>query len=323
MTQGKREQVMVGLFVLIAAALLVGTVYAVSGMSGAQTKTYHAYFTFAGGIEPGTAVRYSGGPKVGRVESMRIDPQDPSQIEMTFNVDADLPVKTDSHVKIMALTPLGDNHVEIIPGTPAAAGAPSGAVLPSVAYVDINSVLAQIQSLSPQAQQLVGNLNDRVVELKVTLARINDLIDDQNRANLSAVISNSRGIIEENRPALKSTLANLNNVSARLQPVLDDLQKTSAQANVTLAHLDAAIGENRPDLHQSILELRQSLATVNTLTTQLNQTADVNSDNIDELLENFRDVSENLREITDTIKARPYLLIRSSPPPEHKPGEQR
>ena len=55
MTQGKREQVMVGLFVLIAAALLVGTVYAVSGMSGAQTKTYHAYFTFAGGIEPGTA----------------------------------------------------------------------------------------------------------------------------------------------------------------------------------------------------------------------------------------------------------------------------
>jgi ABC-type transporter Mla subunit MlaD len=63
---------MVGLFVLVAAALLVGTVFAVGGISGRQVKTYRAYFTFAGGVESGTEVRYSGGPKVGRVEKMRI-----------------------------------------------------------------------------------------------------------------------------------------------------------------------------------------------------------------------------------------------------------
>ena len=40
-----------------------------------------------------------------------------SRIEVTFSVDADLPVKTDSRVKIMSMTPLGDNHVEILPGT--------------------------------------------------------------------------------------------------------------------------------------------------------------------------------------------------------------
>ncbi len=62
-------------------------------------------------------MRYSGGPKVGRVEKLSIDPQDPSRIEVTFSVDADLPVKTDSRVKIMTMTPLGDNHVEIVPGT--------------------------------------------------------------------------------------------------------------------------------------------------------------------------------------------------------------
>jgi phospholipid/cholesterol/gamma-HCH transport system substrate-binding protein len=115
----------------------------------------------------------------------------------------------------------------------------------------------------------------------------------------------------------------LNAVSARLQPVLDDLQKTSATANQALDHVDAMIGEDRPDLHQAVLELRQSLTTVVNLTGRLNQTFDVNSDNIDEVLHNLRDVTENLKEITDTIKARPYLLIRSSPPPEHKPGDAR
>ena len=94
MTQSKREQAMVGLFVLIAGALLVGTIFALGGLSSRQVKTYHAYFPFAGGVEPGTAVRYSGGPKVGRVEKSGIDPQDPSRIDVTFSVDADLPLKT-------------------------------------------------------------------------------------------------------------------------------------------------------------------------------------------------------------------------------------
>ena len=35
---------------------------------------------------------------------------------------SDLPVKTDSHVKIMSMSPLGDNHLEVVPGS-AASGA--------------------------------------------------------------------------------------------------------------------------------------------------------------------------------------------------------
>jgi phospholipid/cholesterol/gamma-HCH transport system substrate-binding protein len=323
MTQAKREQVMVGLFVLVAAALLVGAVFAVGGLSSRQVKTYRAYFAFAGGVESGTEVRYSGGPKVGRVEKMRIDPQDPSRIEMTFSVDLDLPVKMDSRVKIMSMTPLGDNHVEMVPGTPGSADAPTGTRLPSEAYVDLNSLMAQIQDITPQARQLLKTLDDRVVELKVTVSRVNDLLSAQNRSNLSAVLADSHGLIQENRPQLKSTLGHLNDVSGQLQPVLDDLRKTSATANQALEHVDALIGEDRPDIHQALLELRQSLATAVSLTGRLDQTVDVNSENIDEALDNLRDVTENLKEITDTLKARPYLLIRSSPPPEHKPGDAR
>lgn len=320
MNQTKREQAMVGLFVIVAGAILVGTVFALGGISGRQVKTFRAYFPFAGGVEPGTTVRYSGGPKVGRVEKVSIDSQDPSRIELAFSVDAALPVKTDSRVKIMAMTPLGDNHIEILPGTAGAAIAPTGALLSSDAYVDLSSLMAEIQSITPQAQELLKNLNDRIVDLKVTVGRVNDLLSVENRSNLSAILSDSRGLIQENRPKLKSTLEHLNEVSARLQPVLDDLRKTSAQANQVLDHVDAMIGENRPDVHQAVLDLRKSLSTVNGLTGRLDQTLDVNSENIDIVIENLRDVTENLKEITDTIKARPYLLIRSSPPPEHKPG---
>jgi phospholipid/cholesterol/gamma-HCH transport system substrate-binding protein len=317
----KSEQALVGLFVIVATAVLIGTVLAISGAFGRSTHTYHTYVTFAGGIESGSGVRYSGGPKIGRVDRVRIDPQNPSRIDITFKVRSDLPVKTDSHVKIMSMSPLGDNHVEILPGTARAAFAPDGSQLSSETYVDFNALTAQLNDLAPHAQQLMISLNDGAAELKVTLDRVNDLLSVQNRANLSATLANTRAMLEENRPALHSTLQHVNSVSEKLEPLLDDFRKTSAEANKAIDHIDSLVGENRADIRQAVAELRRTLANMTDLTAHLNQTLDVNSENIDELLDNFRHVSENLKEFTATIKARPYTLIRSSNPREHKPGE--
>src|SRR5258708_3666558 len=245
----KSEQALVGLFVIVATAVLIGTVFAISGAFGRSTHTYHAYFTFAGGIESGSGVRYAGGPKIGRVDRVRIDPQNPSRIDITFKVQSDLPVKTDSHVKIMSLSPLGDNHLEILPGTPSAAVAPDGSQLTSENYIDFHSVTAQLNDLAPHAQQLVVTLNDRATELKVTLDRVNDLLSVHNRANLSATLASTRGMIEENRPALRATLQHINTVTEKLHPVLPDLQQPSAHANKAIFPILSLTAQHLPKLH--------------------------------------------------------------------------
>lgn len=318
----KREPVFVGLFVLVAAGVLIAFVFAISGAFGRSSKTFHAYFAFAGGIEQGATVRYAGGPRVGRVEKVAIDPQNPARMDIVFSVQSDLPVKTDSHTKIMSMSPLGDNHLEVLPGGSQSAMAQPGALLPSDAYIDFNALTAQLNDLAPNAQRLLVSLNDRATDLKETVARINDALSPQNRANLAATLANTRGLLEDNRPQLTSTIHNLNQVSQKLQPLLEDLHNTSLEANKALDHLDATIGENRQDLRQVVIEARKSLTTLTGITDQLQQTLSVNADNIDELLDNFRRVSQNLKEFTDTIKKRPYTLVRASNPREHKPGEQ-
>jgi phospholipid/cholesterol/gamma-HCH transport system substrate-binding protein len=318
----KRDQVFVGLFVLIAVAVLIGMVFAISGAFGRTSKTYHAFFPFAGGLERGATVRYAGGPKVGRVEKLAIDPQNPARIDVVFSVQTDLPVKMDSHVKIMSISPLGDNHLEVLPGGAQTALAPPGFVLPSDTYQDFNVLTAQINDLAPQAKLLIQSLNDRAAELKVTVYRVNELLSAENRANLSATLAGTRGVIEENRPQIKSTIQHLDSVSQKLEPLLQDLHKDSEEANRALTHLDAILGENSADVRQSVIELRKSLTTLTDITGRLDQTLDVNTENIDELLDNFRRVSQNLKEFTNTIKKRPYTLIRATNPPDHKPGEQ-
>ena len=313
---------MVGFFVIAAAAILIVTVFSLSGVFGVSVAKYRTYFPFAGGLEPGASVRYAGGPKVGRVEKLQLDPKDPSRIEITFSVLSGLPVKSDSHVRIMSLSPLGDNHLEILPGTEKSQLAAPGAILPSDPYVDFNALTAKINDIAPQAQQLLKTLNDRATELKVTVDRMNDLINDQNRSNLAGTLADARGMLEENRPQIKSTLGHLNTASEKLEPLIQDLRKTSAQANEALNHIDGLVTDNRADIRQAVTELRSALLNVTELTGRLDQTLDVNSDNIDELLENMRHVSQNLKEFTNTIKTRPYTLIRSNNPHEHKPGER-
>jgi len=164
-------------------------------------------------------------------------------------------------------------------------------------------------------------LNDRATEVKETVARVNDLLNAQNRANLAGTLANARGMIEENRPQVKSTLQHVNDVSEKLGPVLQDFRKTSDEANQTLDHIDSMLGENRADVRRAVIELRQTLTNMTNVTSRVDQTLDVNSENIDELLDNMRRVTQNLSEFTATIKTRPYTLIRATNPREHKPGE--
>src|SRR5277367_1721509 len=249
--EARREQVFVGLFVIIAAALLMVTVFALTGAFANAPRSFHAEFTNAAGLEPGATVRFEGGPKVGRVEKIKIDPKNSALMDMEFSVKSDVPVKTDSRVAIMSFSPLGDNHLEIKAGSPAAAKASDGTLLPSDAYVGFNDLTAQINKLAPQAQELLANLNERVIQLKVTVDRVNDLLNDKNRQNVSASLSDLHGMLAENRPQIKKTLNNVNDATEKLGPLLDKIQKTVDQANGTLKKVDGLVGENKEDIRAS------------------------------------------------------------------------
>src|SRR5215475_14159667 len=126
MMEARREQAAVGLFVIVAAVLLILTVFALSGVFSSSPITYRSYFSNAGGIAPGAAVHYQGGSKIGRVEMLRIDPQNPAQMEMTFSVKPGTPIKANTLVSISSFSALGENHIELTAGTGQSPSAPPG-----------------------------------------------------------------------------------------------------------------------------------------------------------------------------------------------------
>jgi len=320
--ESRRENALVGLFTLVAAALLVFVVFILSGTFGQGNIAFRAYFKNAGGLSPGAEVRYAGGPSIGRVRKVQPDTKNATRMEVEFDVDPNTPVKTDSVAEITSNSPLGDNYLGIRPGSLNAPRAPKGSVLNSKEYTSLADVAGMISELEPNANNLLTNLNDRVVELKVTLTRVDDLLNDENRKNISGTMSSLNGMLAENRSNLRSTLNNVNATSAKLSPLIDNFNRTATQANDTLSHVDSMIGEDRPDLKKAIADLRQSLDQAVTITAQLNSTLSTNAENLDEIIDNLHHITDNMNEFTETIKTRPYTLIRASGLPPREPGQK-
>ncbi len=318
--ESKREQAYVGLFVMIVAALLIATVFALSGTLDKADTPYHAYFRNAGGLGPGAEVRYLNGPPVGRISKVQVDPQDATRMRVDFTAKPNIPVKTDSTVVVTSTSPLGENFLEILAGSAQAPLAKRDAILKSKEPVSFSDIADKINELTPQASELITNLNSRVVELKVTLARVNDLLNDENRANVSASLSNIRGMLQEDRPVVHSALNHVNDAAANLKPLIASFQKTSDEANQTLEHLDGMLTENRPDIRQAIIDLRKALVNVDSIVASLNDTVTSNQENLDEIIDNLRHVTENLNSFTESIKTRPYSILRAAEPKAHKPG---
>ena len=316
----RREQVWVGLFVLAAAALLIGTVLSVAGTFSRGNIPHRAYFKFAGGLEPGATVRF-GGMKAGSVQAVRVDPNDSTRIEVDFNVARDIPLKADSVAKIASLGALGDNYVELTTGTRQAVAAAPGSVVRSTESMSFSDLADMVGGLQPMARQALETLNQRLNEVQVTVARANDLLSDRNRSNISAALGNANSMLAESRPKVSATLTDIQTASAQLRLLLDDLKKTMAQANDALGHIDAVVLENRQDLRSSVAELRRTLLTASSVVDQLDRTLDYNADNIDQTLENVRVTTQHLKDLTETLKRRPYTLIRADRPRERKPGE--
>ena len=317
----KGEQTAVGFFVLVAAALLIGTILAVSGTFSSGGVAHHTYFKSAGGLLPGATVRY-GGMKAGKVEAVRVDPKDSTRIEIDFSVQPDIPVKADSVAKISTLGALSDNYLEIGTGTKGGQLAAPGSELKSVETLGIGDLGDMIGNLTPVANQVMQTLNQRLTEMQVTIARVNDLLNDKNRQNIGNSLGNLNGMLAEDRPKISGSLTNVQAASARLMPLLDDLKATMNQANDTLSHVDSLVVENRQDIRTIIVELKGTMLNAQALIEQLKNTTDNNTDNIDQIIENIRITTENMKELTDSLKTNPAVLIRGNNGKDRKPGDK-
>ena len=317
-----KTEAKVGAFVLVCLAVLLISVYRISTATirGAHVS-YKTYFRYAGGLEPGTDVLF-GGIKVGNVTAVRPFAEDPTRIEILMDVKVGTPLNMNSVAKLGSVTLVTSPVISISTGSNDAARIPPGGVIPSQETVALDDMERKVATLADSANSVLNSadkdLNDITADARRLIGNLNELTGSQNQRHVQAILTDADAMIARMSPKIDQISDEILKVTkdadqavAKVGPVVD-------HANVTVSNANDTITALREPIQRDLADLSKTLDQARGLIVDLRASARVKDQDLTETLENVRAITDNLNELTESLKERPWSLIRIKQPKDRK-----
>ncbi len=264
----RASYLLVGTFVIsLMVGLVVFVLWLAKFQFDAEFARYDIYFKGSvTGLNLGSPVRYSG-VRVGEVTDVSLRPDRPDQVRITIEIDQKTPVRSDTvaTLEIEGLT--GGLYVLLIGRTP---DAPPIEAAPGQRHPVIAAESSTLQQVLEGAPELVQKID-------LLLVRANDLLNAENRSNLSSTLAH----ISEFTIALadrgddigallqdaSATMANVRSATESFKELAVSLEGTTdrlvERADATLVSIDAmaqqittSVGDSATDARALIADLR-------------------------------------------------------------------
>jgi ABC-type transporter Mla subunit MlaD len=282
----KATKVRLGVFLAIGSLLILVFAAAVAGNRLTQKwDTYYIEFVDypVSGLQVGGTVNYQG-IKVGRVEDIKIDPDDVLKVQVRINIEPGTPIKDDTEAVLSLIGITGLKAVEIRGGTNEARTIKPGG--------NIKAGSTMIDDISERAISIAEKID-------LIAANINEITNEQNRENLAKILQETSGILETTSIKLSGTLDAFSRIANNTADLTDDLSRN-------MDFLTQNLAGNINDISDSAVESLDTIAkTLNDelvlITRNLNQNVNDISDQAQYLMQDTRFHLNNVGQNTNTL----------------------
>jgi phospholipid/cholesterol/gamma-HCH transport system substrate-binding protein len=222
----------VGAFVLALVTALAGFVVWLARVEiDRSVDVYEVAFTGSvSGLQEGSAVRYRGVP-VGRVASIRINPDNIEEILVRLELQAGTPVRADTVATVEMQGITGIASIQLSGGTQAAPMLePHGAGGPPRITAG-RSALEQVFDTTPIVLSRIA----------AVLERMGILLNEENLNSINAIIDDLEDImdaINETRPLVETMIGNLGTTAARVGDTAALVSELLVEARGVVGQLD-------------------------------------------------------------------------------------
>lgn len=306
-----KTEAKVGLFVMVCAAILLITVYRVTSaqIRGARVS-YRAYLKYAGGLDPGADVLF-GGITVGAVTAVRPDGQDPTRIEILMDVKQGTPINAKCIARLGSVTLVTNPVMSISTGSNDAARLPPGSMIPTEETISMDDAERKVVALADSAHTVLDAVDTDVKDAHQMIANLNDITGKPNQQRVSNILANADTTVARASPRIEQISDQLvkltneaNRVMAKLGPAVDNLNATVSNANETISSLREPGQGDLVELRKTLLDLQAQMR--------------AKDQDITYTLENVRMITDNLNQLTESVKERPWSLVRIREPKDRK-----
>lgn len=185
MMETRASYTIVGAVTLLAiAGVLLFVLWTAKNEQG-ETRTYRIVFhQSVSGLSVGSGVLLEG-VRVGQVSSIRVSPDDPGRVLVMVSVSADAPIRQNSTA---TLEPQGVTGVSAV--------AVSGGSKDSPLLAPERGQVAEIPSTPSRLQQIMNSAPSILSHMDSTVARLNQLLAEENTERIGVLISSLAEIAE-------------------------------------------------------------------------------------------------------------------------------
>jgi len=298
----------VGAFVLGCFSILAFTlIYLINAQFGGHTVPYRTYLRYAGGLEPGASVLF-GGINVGKVTAVQPAASDPTKIEILVDVKQDTPVNEKSLAKLGLVSVMSGSALSITTGGNDARRLPPGSTISSQEAASLDEIAGKMAVVADNANGLItqarGELEGISGDARSLLANLNTVTGKPNRQRLRAVLDNVNEMLATERP--------------KIDRLTDQLNALSQHADDTIQNVNGTVSDVREPVRKDLAELQSTLLQAKQLLADMQVLVRANDYKFDDTIENLRTATQNLDELTDSVKQRPWSLIRVKQPEDRK-----
>jgi phospholipid/cholesterol/gamma-HCH transport system substrate-binding protein len=298
----------VGAFVLGCFAILAVTViYLVNAQLTGGTVPYKTYLRYAGGLEPGASVLF-GGIEVGKVKGVRPATTDPTKIEILLDVKEGTPLNEKSVAKLGLVSVMSGAALSITTGSNDAKRLPPGSSIPSQEAASLDEIAGKMATVADNADGLItqarGELAGITGDARSLLANLNTVTGKPNQQKIQAVLDNVNGMLATEGP--------------KIDRLTDQLNTLTQHADATIQNVNGTVTDTREPLRKDLAELQTTLQQAKALLGDMQVVIRANDYKMDDTVENLRVATDNLDQLTDSLKQRPWSLIRIKQPQDRK-----
>jgi phospholipid/cholesterol/gamma-HCH transport system substrate-binding protein len=312
----------VGTFVVICSILLGVTAYYVGNEQwGRHLTPYKTYLRYAGGVASGTEVLF-GGIAVGRVTAVRAWNQDPTQIEILFEVKEGTPLNEKSVARLGAVSLMSPPVIAITTGAQEAPRLKAGQAMASLETVSIDDMARKMAGIADNAADLITQLQGELKTIsgpaQALLANLNEATGPTNRKQIAGILQQVNALVVQQSPKLDRITDQVLLVSRDADSAIKKIGPLVDHTESTVANVNSTIDQLRDPIRQDLAQLQSTMEQAKNLIGSLQTVVRVNDDNLRETLENIRVATENMDQLSDQVKQRPWSLVRIRQPKDRK-----
>ena len=308
-------------YVLIGAATIVGTLlillfatWITTGDLRRGSYEYDVVFDDpVRGLSEGGEVRFNG-IKVGEVQTLRLDREDPNKVVAHIRIDAQTPVRTDSVAQLNFMGITGVTFIQILAGDPK-----------KPLLTPVNGVTPQIFTSRTLVDELFQGGQDLLGVSGDTIKKINELLSEENLAHLTQTlasidrvatkIAEDDGLVDSATAALKT----INTAAASLDSAAKSVDQALASISKDVNSVTGDASEMLAQLDPVLKDARTAMSNVNGVVTQINTnltpSANAAIQNIGHAASDIQSMMIRLQGLLAQIEQDPSRFVYQQPPP--------